>query len=73
MALQDLTPQLRTRLSRMERTVGWFVFLATALLLADRMIDLDTAKLSDAQADLTATTLMCKLDKKSVKAWMTTK
>ena len=33
MALQDLTPQLRTRLSRMERGVGWFVFLATALLL----------------------------------------
>ena len=33
MALQDLTPQLRTRLSRVERTVGWFVFLATALLL----------------------------------------
>ncbi len=33
MALQDLTPQLRTRLSRAERTVGWFVFLATALLL----------------------------------------
>jgi ABC-type transporter Mla subunit MlaD len=33
MALQDLTPQLRTRLSRMERTVGWFVFVATALLL----------------------------------------
>jgi hypothetical protein len=33
MALQDLTPQLRTRLSRMERAVGWFVFLATALLL----------------------------------------
>jgi hypothetical protein len=32
MALQDLTPQLRTRLSRMERMVGWFVFLATALL-----------------------------------------
>ncbi len=32
MALQDLTPQLRTRLSRMERAVGWFVFLATALL-----------------------------------------
>src|SRR5208282_6323555 len=27
------TPQLRTRLSRMERAVGWFVFLATALLL----------------------------------------
>ena len=33
MPLQDLTPQLRTRLNRMERTVGWFVFLATALLL----------------------------------------
>lgn len=34
MALQDLTPQLRTRLSRMERAVGWFVFIATALLVA---------------------------------------
>src|ERR1035437_9700295 len=34
MALQDLTPQLRTRLNRMERAVGWFVFLATALLLS---------------------------------------
>ncbi len=33
MPLQDLTPQLRTRLSRMERGVGWFVFLATGLLL----------------------------------------
>ena len=33
MALQDLTPQLRTRLSRMERAVGWFVFVAAALLL----------------------------------------
>jgi ABC-type transporter Mla subunit MlaD len=33
MALQDLTPKLRTRLNRMERAVGWFVFLATALLL----------------------------------------
>src|SRR5882762_3882739 len=32
MALQDLTPQLRTRLSRMERAVGWFVILAAALL-----------------------------------------
>jgi len=28
-----LTPQLRTRLSRVERAVGWFVFIATALLL----------------------------------------
>ena len=33
MPLQDLTPQLRTRLSRVERTVGWFVFFATVLLL----------------------------------------
>jgi ABC-type transporter Mla subunit MlaD len=32
MALQDLTPQLRTRLSRMEQAVGWFVTLAVALL-----------------------------------------
>jgi ABC-type transporter Mla subunit MlaD len=32
MALHDLTPQLRTRLSRMERAVGWFVILATTLL-----------------------------------------
>lgn len=33
MALQDLTPQLRTRLSRMERAVGWFVMLAVVLLV----------------------------------------
>jgi ABC-type transporter Mla subunit MlaD len=33
MALQDLTPQLRTRLNRMERAVGWFLFLAIALLI----------------------------------------
>lgn len=33
MALQDLTPQLRTRLSRMERAVGWFVIVATLLLV----------------------------------------
>jgi hypothetical protein len=33
MPLQDLTPQLRTRLTKTERSVGWFVFLATALLL----------------------------------------
>lgn len=33
MPLQDLTPQLRTRLSRMERAVGWFVFIATVLLV----------------------------------------
>jgi hypothetical protein len=34
MALQDLTPQLRTRLNRMERIVGWFVFFAAMLLLS---------------------------------------
>src|SRR5262245_10231562 len=34
MALQDLTPQLRTRLNRMERAVGWFVLVAAVLLLA---------------------------------------
>ena len=34
MAVQDLTPELRTRLSRVERVVGWFVIFATALLLA---------------------------------------
>ncbi len=33
MPLQDLTPQLRTRLNQMERAVGWFVFFAAALLL----------------------------------------
>jgi ABC-type transporter Mla subunit MlaD len=34
MPVQDLTPQLRTRLSRVERGVGWFVAIATLLLLA---------------------------------------
>ena len=34
MPLQDLTPQLRTRLSRLERLVGLFVTVATLLLLA---------------------------------------
>jgi ABC-type transporter Mla subunit MlaD len=33
MALQDLTPQLRTRLNRVEKAVGWFVLLAALLLL----------------------------------------
>ena len=33
MPLQDLTPQLRTRLNKVERAVGWFVFIAAALLL----------------------------------------
>ncbi len=32
--MQDLTPQIRTRLNRMERSVGWFVLLAVALLVA---------------------------------------
>lgn len=35
-------------------------------------MELDAAKLSDAQADLTATALMCKLDKNSIGQWMTT-
>ncbi|MEP6662434.1 MAG: MlaD family protein [Verrucomicrobiota bacterium] len=34
MGLQDLTPQLRTRLNRVERAVGFFVTMATLLLLA---------------------------------------
>ncbi len=32
MALQDLTPELRTRMSRVERLVGLFVFLAAVLM-----------------------------------------
>ena len=34
MALQDLTPQLRTRLNQMEVAVGLFVAMAALLLLA---------------------------------------
>lgn len=34
MALQDLTPQLRTRLNRLERVVGIFVAVATVLMIA---------------------------------------
>ena len=34
MPLQDLTPQLRTRLSRVERAVGWFISVAVIALLA---------------------------------------
>jgi ABC-type transporter Mla subunit MlaD len=34
MPVQDLTPQLRTRLSKVERAVGIFVIIATMLLLA---------------------------------------
>ena len=33
MPLQDFTPELRTRLNRVERVVGWFVLLATVILL----------------------------------------
>lgn len=33
MPLQDLTPELRTRLNRLERLAGWFVLIALALLL----------------------------------------
>ncbi len=32
--MQDLTPQLRTRLGRVERAVGLFVLLATIVLVA---------------------------------------
>jgi ABC-2 type transport system permease protein len=39
MAVQDLTPQLRTRLGRVERVVGWFVILATAGLFVPIRID----------------------------------
>lgn len=34
MPLQDLTPQLRTRLSRIERAVGWFITIAVVALVA---------------------------------------
>src|SRR5689334_1940290 len=34
MPTNDLTPQLRTRLSRLEKVVGWFVTIATVLLFA---------------------------------------
>ena len=34
MALQDLTPQLRTRMSRVERLVGLFVVFAGLLMVA---------------------------------------
>ena len=43
---------------------------ATALLLADRLMELEPGKMSDAQIDLTATALMTKLDKKSIEEWM---
>jgi ABC-type transporter Mla subunit MlaD len=33
MPLQDFTPELRTRLNRVERMVGWFVIVATIILI----------------------------------------
>ena len=33
MPLQDLTPQLRTRLNSLEKIVGWFILAATALMV----------------------------------------
>ena len=33
MPLQDLTPQLRTRLSRVEKAVGWWALSGAAVLL----------------------------------------
>lgn len=33
MPLQDFTPELRTRLNRVERVVGWFVIVATVILI----------------------------------------
>jgi xylose isomerase len=44
--------------------------LSISLLLADRLMALDTTGMSGAEADLAATTLMCKLDAKSVEEWM---
>lgn len=34
MPIQDLTPQLRTRLSKVERAVGWFISIAVIALFA---------------------------------------
>ncbi len=47
--------------------------LAVALLLADRLMALESEGLRDAEVDLTATGLLCKLDAKSIKSWMTTR
>jgi xylose isomerase len=44
--------------------------LSTALLLADRLMELNTEGMSAAEADLAATALMCKLDKKTIAEWM---
>jgi len=33
MPLQDLTPQLRTRLNRVEKIMGWFILAAVALMI----------------------------------------
>lgn len=44
--------------------------LAIALLLADRLTGIKTGGITDAQADLDANALMCRLDKKSIESWM---
>lgn len=44
--------------------------LSISLLLADRLMALDTKGMHDAGADLAATALMCKLPKKSINEWM---
>jgi len=44
--------------------------LSTALLLADRLMDLNTDGMTATEADLAATALMCNLDKKSIAEWM---
>jgi xylose isomerase len=44
--------------------------LSTVLLLADRLMELDTRGMSDAQADLKATALMCNLDQASIDSHM---
>lgn len=44
--------------------------LSISLLLADRLTGIKTKGLSDAQVDLTATAALCRLDDKSITAWM---
>lgn len=44
--------------------------LSTALLLADRLMDLNTDGMNATEADLAATALMCNLDKKTIAEWM---
>jgi xylose isomerase len=44
--------------------------LSIALLLADRLAELNTEGMSAAEADLAATAMMCKLDKNTIAEWM---